>query len=280
LDEATGWCLGCARTGDEIADWGSDAEAWRARIWSEIPGRLAQLGVACHRLPWSTDDIQTFVERTLADGRGTWVMGVVGAVAEFVPAAGETIELHAVGSTLRAKTRNGALSMRIDDDVRALTCDPPGLNTPPRVILAVKRARGRLRVAHGVQDLGEDVGALLPDVGTQLFDLGLGRKDARFCVRVAPGPSRAVLDKAAGVPFAQALPRIAGPLVAESPTRVVESALGRIEVQGQIPPPDARSPDGPHTHLMPDHLASGRALPLGMDLPRAYVPGAIFYPSR
>ncbi|MEM8878798.1 MAG: DUF1289 domain-containing protein, partial [Pseudomonadota bacterium] len=22
LDEATGYCLGCARTGDEIADWG------------------------------------------------------------------------------------------------------------------------------------------------------------------------------------------------------------------------------------------------------------------
>ena len=73
---------------------------------------------------------------------------------------------------------------------------------------------------------------------------------------------------------------IAGPLVAESPTRVVESALGRIEVQGQIPPPDAKSPDGPHTHLLPDHLETGRALPVGMDLPRAYLPGAIFYPPK
>ena len=73
---------------------------------------------------------------------------------------------------------------------------------------------------------------------------------------------------------------IAGPLVIESRTRIVESALGHIEVQGQIPPPDIESPNGPHTHLLLDHLETGRALPVGMDLPRAYLPGAIFYPPK
>ena len=97
-------------------------------------------------------------------------------------------------------------------------------------------------------------------------------------MRVADGASTKALRASEGLAFATAMPRIAGPLLAESPTRVVESALGRIEVQGAILTPGGQSPAGPHTHLLPDHLETGRALPAGMDLPRAYLPGAIFYP--
>jgi hypothetical protein len=82
-----------------------------------------------------------------------------------------------------------------------------------------------------------------------------------------------------GVPINEALPRIGLTLVSRSPARVVESALGRIEVSTAIPAPGGTSPAGPHTHLLPDHFATGRALPAGMDLPRAYLPGALFYPA-
>lgn len=170
--------------------------------------------------------------------------------------------------------------MTINDDVRALTFDPPDTAVAPRVVLAVKRERGRLPVADGVSSLGRDEINLMREAEDQLFDLGLGRKEARFCVRLGGGKTRLALDNAAGLPFAEALPKIGAALVSASPTRVVETALGRIEVQGRIPPPDAVSPDGPHTHLLPDHLATERALPVSMDLPRAYLPGAIFYPPK
>ena len=39
LDARCGRCLGCARTVDEIARWGSMSAAERARIMSELPGR-------------------------------------------------------------------------------------------------------------------------------------------------------------------------------------------------------------------------------------------------
>ncbi len=39
LDARSGRCLGCARTVDEIARWGSMSAAERARIMSELPGR-------------------------------------------------------------------------------------------------------------------------------------------------------------------------------------------------------------------------------------------------
>ena len=76
-----------------------------------------------------------------------------------------------------------------------------------------------------------------------------------------------------------ALPRLAPVLLQHSPPRVVESVLGRIEVLTPIPVPGGNTPAGPHTHLLPEHLATGRALPAGMDLPSAYLPGSIFYPA-
>ena len=277
LDGTTGWCIGCGRSGDEIADWGSRSTTSRDRVWDQIPDRLSELGVTCRRLPWTTEEIRTFVARSLEKRRGTWVMGVVGAVAEFIAAPDAQVEIEVNGCDVTARTRNGALRMHINDDARAVTFDPPGLAAEPRIVIAVKRSLGRLPLSEGIADLGPDNG-LLPDPEGRLYDLGLGRKDARFCVRVANGMAQRALDQANGRTLMQTLSQIAPPLIAESPTRVVETALGRIEVQGQIPPPGARSPEGPHTHLLPDHLATGRALPVGMELPRSYIPGAIFYP--
>ena len=279
LDAATGWCLGCARTGEEIAGWRDGGAGWRADVWAALPGRLATLGVALRRLPWTTADIRAFAVRTLETGAGTWVMGVVGAVAEVVPAPGERMEVARAGDRVVARGARGAVALRIDDDVRALAVDPPG--TPPermRVVLAVKRERGRPPVAPGLADLGADADALLGDAG-RLVDLGLGRKEARFCVRVAEGATLDALRAAEGLPLAAHLPRTAPALLDASPTRVVETALGRAEVAGAIPPPGGRSPAGPHTHLLPEHLATGRAMPAGLDLPPAYLPGAIFHPA-
>lgn len=77
----------------------------------------------------------------------------------------------------------------------------------------------------------------------------------------------------AGLPAAEG-----AALLAASPVRVVETALGRAEGATPIPPPGGRSPDGPHMHLLPDHLATGLATPVSLPVPRAYLPGALLYP--
>ena len=41
LDARSGLCLGCGRTIDEIARWGSMSDAERARVMAELPGRRA-----------------------------------------------------------------------------------------------------------------------------------------------------------------------------------------------------------------------------------------------
>jgi len=279
MDDTSGWCLGCGRSRDEITDWRSNTDDWREAIWKQIPVRLGQLGVICRRLPWTTERIREFVFNTCKDKSGTWVMGTVGAVAEFAITPEGKTKVEIQEEYLIAETNNGALQMQINDDVRALTFDSPNPEVQQRIVLAVIRERGRLLVANGVTNLGEDKNALFIEPRTRLYDLGLGRKETRFCVRVADGDAKEALDDVSSLQFSEALPRFAASLVSESPTRIVETALGRIEVQGRIPPPGSRSPRGPHTHLLPDYLATARVLPVGMDIPRAYLPGAIFYPN-
>ena len=43
IDDASGYCVGCGRTLDEIAAWGSLADADRRAIMSELSTRLHRL---------------------------------------------------------------------------------------------------------------------------------------------------------------------------------------------------------------------------------------------
>ena len=279
IDQNTGWCLGCGRSRFEMDAWRKKSEKWRQSVWAEIPSRLNALEVTCRRFPWTTQDIKDFVYSSLENCEGTWVMGVVGAVAEFRVLDWKNIHVECSEDTIIAFTKNGALKMLINDDVRPLNFDKTNKMAKPRVVLAVKRDRGRLPTNGGVSDLGEDQHALIAEHAKKLYDLGLNRKEARFCVRVTESASEDILNKFIGQSFEESIQKFAVSLINESPTRVVETALGRIEVQGKIPSPNENSPSGPHTHLMLDHLTSKRALPVGMELPRAYLPGAIFYPA-
>ena len=42
IDEATGWCIGCARTLDEIAAWAALDDDARRQVWLRLPARRAQ----------------------------------------------------------------------------------------------------------------------------------------------------------------------------------------------------------------------------------------------
>jgi len=143
------------------------------------------------------------------------------------------------------------------------------------------RAGGELPVATGLASLGPDKDAILAaEHGATLFDLGLGRAEARFCIRTGDAALRAALDAAMGAELGAVMTSLGHALFEKSPTRMVESALARAEITAPIPPPGGQSPDGPHTHLLPPILAKGRKTPPQLDLPDDYVLGATFYPKR
>jgi len=45
LDWKSGWCLGCGRTGNEIASWTSLSDAERDALMAAMPARLEALGL-------------------------------------------------------------------------------------------------------------------------------------------------------------------------------------------------------------------------------------------
>ena len=55
IDDTTGWCVGCGRTRDEIARWGTASNSEQARIWQQLPERLATLRDRHNTESWSGD---------------------------------------------------------------------------------------------------------------------------------------------------------------------------------------------------------------------------------
>jgi hypothetical protein len=280
MDETLGWCRGCGRSDEDIAEWHSAEDSRRAAIWALLPKRVEVLGISITRLPWQYGRVGEVVAESLRQKSGTWILGCHGAVAEFSCGHGETCDVSITGDTITAISDGGALRLTIDEHVRALQLRPGQTRCGYRaILLVVLKARASLPVVTTLTSLGRDEAAVRPECrNEQLFDLGLGRADLRFCIRTPESELRDKLNQASG----QSLPDLlqaAGPVILRhSPARVVESPIGRAEVFTPIPPLGGQSPDGSHTHLFPDQLASGRSSLPGIDLPPVYALGAIFYP--
>jgi predicted Fe-S protein YdhL (DUF1289 family) len=278
MDDALGVCLGCGRTGDEIAEWSLASDERRSAIWALLPGRFDSLGIAITRLPWLHGEIAEFVGRSLEQKSGTWTIGCYGAIAEFLCEHDEACRVTVAGETITARSPRGALRLTIGEHVRALQLRAGNDYGP--MFLAVLQARANLPVATTLTPLGPDEGAIQPECRDQpWFDLGLGRVDLRFCVRSSSEELQNTLNLASGLPLSDVLQSAGATIVAHGPARIVESPLGRAEIYTPTPPPGGKSPDGLHTHLLPSHLATGRATPPGIDLPPVYALGATFYSS-
>jgi len=61
---------------------------------------------------------------------------------------------------------------------------------------------------------------------------------------------------------------------------VFASRLGRIEVFQPIPPSDGKSPEGPHTHVLPRLLHHKRTHAATEQIPDGWIPCAHLYPAH
>lgn len=280
MDGALGFCLGCGRTAGEVAEWALADDMRRSAIWAVLPLRVDALGIQITRLPWPQGMIVEFVADSLTQRSGAWALGRYGATAEFVCDHDEPCEVSVTGETITAVSGRGALQLTIGERVRALRLrDVDSRHGYRAIFLVVSKARVTLPVAQTLTPLGRDESAIRPEFRNDIwFDLGLGRDDLRFCVRGSSAELLETMNQVSGLPLLDVLQTAGALIVKQSPARVVETPLGRAEIYTPIPPPGGQSPDGPHTHLVPGHLESGRATPPGIDLPPVYALGATFYP--
>ncbi|MEM8745809.1 MAG: hypothetical protein AAGF91_03835 [Actinomycetota bacterium] len=266
------------RLGAWIASGSPDVPADLAAHRFEGPTQRARRRL----LPERGDDLASWCVDVIGSG-GTWTMGVVGALAEFDTGEGVDAALRPAapggdGKVVEAQTSTGAMRLVFDATTRAFAFGQ--VNDPDKLAsrLLVRTSAG-LPLTDGLTEVGRDGGALFDHEAEQtLFDLGLGRRAAHFMIRTGDDDLIDLLRQHDGTPVAEIDTDVFAAIVESSPTRVVRTAIGRIEVTAPIPPPDGESPAGSHTHLRPADLVLGLDLPHEMEVPAGWHLGPTHYP--
>ena len=215
----------------------------------------------CVPLPDAPADL---VRQHLAEAANGWSVGTWGAIGEFQYDAGEpglTVDLAALSVT----SPRGALF--IGDLSTATPFALVDDNGRTREIAFCSAATGKRHEA-------------ITQLDDRTFDLGIGAPHIDMQVRLAEGDDETHVALCQGVGKPILAPgNPAGPAIARSsPTRIFVSALARLEVHQPIPPPGGKSPEGPHSHLLPHYLKEGRAHAPGSPLPAGLYCGLSLYP--
>jgi hypothetical protein len=215
------------------------------------------------------------VAAALADPDCGWGVGTFGAIGEFVRDRGEPARMD----ERSAVTARGALAITLVPGARAIAWERPTARGAWQhgVAVCLPVATAAMHRRCVLTPLGPDRDALRDEDRDALrFDLGLGTFQCDVCVRVADAAAARVLERAAGRSVLD--DGLLRELPAMQPQRVFESRLARVEVYGAIPPPGGTTPQGPHTHILPDLLRAGRTHAANMPLPEGWVPALELFP--
>ncbi|AHD02032.1 DUF6925 family protein [Leisingera methylohalidivorans] len=226
---------------------------------------------------------QVLKEALMQEGCG-WNMGSFGAIAEFHHVAGDPAPQEQPG--LMQVTSRGGLRVDTLEGVRPVayeTLSPKPHRWTQAVSLCLPRDAAAMNRRDVLTALGPDQDALRDeDRGAQLFDMGLGQFQADFCIRTADPELLQVLDENAGRSlFEQGNPAM-GAILKHHPHRVLLTRLGRVEVYQMIGGPDTggKSPEGPHTHVLPKLLRAERTHSANTPIPEGWVPCCGLHPEN
>jgi hypothetical protein len=222
------------------------------------------------------------LRREIANPDTQWSLGTFGAIAEFARDPDEPVDLIRSPELVSAVTARGGIALRLHTGARPFASESlTRTGWGQRVALCLPDDGCAMNRRTVLTELESDHEALRPqDRGSILFDLGLGALQADFCVRIGDPGTSAQLRQHAGRPVFEPGNPAMGVILGANPHRVFLSRLGRIEVYQPIPPPSGKSPDGPHTHILPNLLKSGRTHPATEPVPAGWIPCAHLYPSH
>jgi hypothetical protein len=230
----------------------------------------------------TTDHLIDFLAGQLADIEAGWSFGTFGAIAEFTRDAGEPASLDRTREAVSVVTAKGGLRIAPCAGLRLIASESPTKESwGHRVALCLPSESCAMNRRTVLTEIGADGDALrIEDRDSVLFDLGLGTLQVDICIR-SRDPAfvnalRGVVGASVFAPGNDAMRTI----MKANPHRVFISSVGRAEVFQPIPPPGGKSPDGPHTHVLPKLLAHGRTHAATEPLPEHWVPCAHLYPPH
>ena len=221
------------------------------------------------------------LQREISNPDTQWSLGTFGAIAEFARDHDEPVYLTQSAGVVSAVTPRGGIALRAHRSRPFASESTTKTSWNQRIALCLPSDDCAMNQRCALTEIGADHEALRPeDRESVLFDLGLGALQADFCVRIDDHSLAARLREHAGRAVFEPGNPAMGMILEANPHRVFISRLGRIEVYQPIPPPSGKSPEGPHTHVLPRLLKSGRTHPATEPVPAGWVPCAHIYPPH
>jgi hypothetical protein len=226
--------------------------------------------------------ISAFLASQISDAETQWSLGTFGAIAEFTRDPDEPVDLACDDGAISAVTARGGVRIALRPDLRLTAFETTTKESwNHRIALCLPADRCSMSRREVLTELGPDEAALrATDRRAILFDLGIEALQVDVCVRVSDAKVAAQLRAHCGAPVVAPGSPAMSVILATSPHRVFISRLGRIEVCQPIPPHDGRSPQGPHTHVLPDLLKHRRTHAATEPIPDGFVPCAHVYPPH
>ncbi len=230
----------------------------------------------------SFDLLADHIRDYIHDPGASWMCGRFGAVAEFHRDLGEPVEI-ATEPAVAAATARGAVRLKLLPELRPVAYETVNkcMTWGQGVALCLPEPFARMGGRAVVAELGPDRDAIrVEDRDALLFDLGLGGRYTEICVRTSDPETVGLLRAIVGKPLFAEGGAFLGRLPTLSPHRVFRSRLGRVEVYQPVPPPDGKSPEGPHTHVVKRLLALRRYHAATVPVPEGCIAGMTLYPAH
>lgn len=227
-------------------------------------------------------DIRKTLLEALEDPGHGWSMGSFGAIAEFHRDAGEDTGILRDGIVA---TSRGAIRLEAPERIHPVafeTLSPRVHRWGQSVALCLPEAEARRAARRVLTRLGADTRAIRPmHRKAVLYDMGLGLPQVDFCIRTEDPALIAQLDAAVGRSVLDPANPAMGAILRAHPHRVALTNIGRVEVFQKIGGPDTGgvSPAGPHTHVLPRLIASGRTHSANQPIPAGLVPCGGLHPD-
>jgi Family of unknown function (DUF6925) len=217
----------------------------------------------------------------LRNHRSSWSLGAFGALGEFTRDEDE-IQLVAPGDRLAIATSRGG--MRVDnlDQCSVIAYEISRKHRDrwgQTLAFCLPEEYAKMEGRRGITELGPDEASILDaHRGDILFDLGLATPYVNVCVRTSVPSLIAALRSAEGSNILAPGCSVFSEVLQHSPHRIFISRVGRLEVYQPIGL--EKSPEGPHTHVLPKLLATGLHHAANIPIPSGMISGLMLYPGN
>ncbi|MTI44274.1 hypothetical protein JM93_03468 [Roseibium hamelinense] len=233
-----------------------------------------------------SENLHHVLKLQLLDIDAGWSIGSFGAIGEFHQRPCDILSLDDPDQLIRVSEKGGLrlIPGRLADVTpiayETLSRHPQRWGQGLALCLPDNKAVAARRSV--LTELGPDTDALKPeDRDGVLFDMGLDQPQIDFCIRTCDPKLLSVLRAQTGRSLFEPDNPAMSAILNAHPARVVISPLGRVEVYQMIGGPDTGgvSPDGPHTHVLPNLLRVNRTHSANTLIPDGLIPCAYLHPA-